>query len=100
MVDEADGPVTAKTARLRLASSSAEIEFTEFDSLKAGFKVRDLRPVTVEFSGLQPKAVCDAIINSVTSRITADEQGQITLSLPAEATVTLDATRSRYALLR
>jgi len=100
MTDEIDGPVTAKAAHLRLASCSAEIEFSEIGPLKVTFSVSDLRPVAAEFAGLQPKAVCDAVINSAPSRITADDQGRISLSLPASATVTLDATRSRYAIAR
>lgn len=98
--DEPDGPVTAEKARIRLASSSAEIEFSELEALKASFSVRDLRPVEVEFAGLQPKAVCEATINSATTRVTADDSGVVKLSLPPAATVTLDATRSRYAIAR
>ena len=68
--------------------------------MKATFSVRDLRPTEVEFAGLQPKAVCEATVNSSTSRVTADERGHVKLSLPGSAKVTLDATRSRYASLR
>lgn len=100
LVDEPSGPVTAKTARLRLASCTAEIRFSEFDSLKVAFSVRDLRPVTAEFAGLQPKAVCEVTINAAASRATADPAGHLKLSLPPSAEVILDATRSRYASLR
>ena len=100
MIDEDKGPVTSDTARLRLASCTAEIQFSEFDPLKAAFSVRDLRPVTAEFAGLQPKAVCEVTINTASSRVSADEHGRVKLSLPASAQVTLDATRSRYASLR
>lgn len=100
LTDAAEGPATADTARLRLASCSAEIEFTTFDPLKVVFSVADVRPAQAEFTGLQPKAACEVTINSSTSRMTADENGTLKLSLPATAKVTIDATRSRYALAR
>lgn len=100
LTDATAEPITAETARVRLASCSAEIEFSTFDPLKVAFSVADLRPVQAEFAGLQPKAVCDVTIESSTSRIAADETGTLMLSLPAKAKVILDATRSRYALAR
>ena len=100
LTDEPGGPVTAETARLRLDSSTAEIEFAELDPLKATFSVADLRPVEVEFAGLQPKRVSCGGSNSSISRVTADEQGHVKLFLPPSAKVTLDATRSRYAFAR
>ena len=98
--DEPKGTVPAENGPPRLRTFSSEDEFFELCSLKATFSVQDLRPVEVEFAGLQPKAVCEATINSSTSRITADEQGVVRLSLPSSAKVTLDATRSRYAFAR
>lgn len=100
LTDATDAPATADTAHLRLASCTAEIEFENFDPLKITFTVNDIRPVTAEFAGLQPKAVCELTTGSTTTRVTADEQGRVRLSLPASARVTLDATRSRYASLR
>jgi hypothetical protein len=88
------------TPHLRLASSSAEIAFSEFDVLKAAFEVKDLRPVQVEFAGLPAKAVCQVTINDTRNRLAADDDGVLKLALPATARVTLDASRSRYALLR
>ncbi len=98
--DEAEGPVTADTARLRLTSCSAEIAFQTFDPLKVAFTVSDLRPVEAEFSGLQPKADCQVRVDSSDTRIAADDHGRIKLSLPPSAKVSIDATRSRYASAR
>lgn len=100
LTDETKEPVTAENARLHLAYSTAEIDFAELDPMKATFSVRDLRPIHVEFAGLQPKAVCDVTIDSAATRVTADERGHVKISLPGSAKVTLDATRSRYAILR
>ena len=85
---------------MSLASSSAEIQIEEHTALLCRFQVKDLRPVKTTFAGLLPKTVCDLTINSATSRVTADENGVLSLSLPPSAEVTLDATRSQYAALR
>ncbi len=85
----------ARHAHLRLASSSAEIDFARHDSHLAEFTVRDLRPVETEFAGLAPRADCDVTIDSKLTRMSADERGKLRLDLPATAHVTINASRSR-----
>lgn len=98
--DEASGPPAVEAAHLHLAWSSAEIEFSELSPMKASFAVRDLRPVEIELAGLWPRAACELTVNSTQNRHTADDHGRIRLSLPAIARVTIDASRSRHAILR
>lgn len=100
LIDGKADPAPPAEAHVRLAASSAEIEFSQHEPLKAVFSVKDLRPVETEFAGLPANAVCDVTINSAASQMTADAAGRLRLSLPASARVTLDATRSRYALVR
>jgi len=93
-------PPAPAEAHLFLASSTAEIEFQQLAAWKAQFHTRSLRAVTVEFGGLPAGATCAVTINQVASQVSADAKGRLTLSLPPDAVVTLDADRSRYALLR
>jgi len=93
-------PPAPANAHLFMVSSDAEIRFSSLAAWTAGFEVQGLVPCTVEFGGLPAKAVCDMVINDVPSKLTADERGHLHVSLPAAARVTLDANRSRYALLR
>ena len=93
-------PTKAEESHMSLASSSAEIQIEEHTALLCRFQVKDLRPVKTTFAGMLPKTVCDLTINAATSRVTADESGVLSLSLPPSAEVTLDATRSQYAALR
>lgn len=92
-------PPPAK-ARLFMVSSDAEIRFSSLTAWTTDFQVQGLVPCTVEFGGLPAAAVCDLVINDVPSKLTADDRGHLHVSLPAAARVTLDANRSRYALLR
>jgi len=93
-------PPAPAEAHLFLASSTAEIEFQQLAGWKAQFHTRSLRAVTVEFGGLPAGATCAVTINKVASQVSADAKGRLTLSLSPDAVVTLDADRSRYALLR
>jgi hypothetical protein len=98
-----DGPaVPAKTEDvfMRLASSTTQIRFLEQTALRSVFRVSDLRGIKTDFAGLRPGATCEVTINAVTSRRTADKNGHLLLELPADAEVTVDATRSQYAILR
>jgi len=93
-------PAAPAEAHLFLASSTAEIEFQQLAAWKTQFQTTSLRAVTVEFGGLPARATCAVTINKAASQVTADDRGRLILSLPPEATVTLDADRSKYALLR
>jgi polysaccharide biosynthesis protein PelA len=93
-------PVKAEDVFLRLASSTGEIRFLEQSALRCAFRVRDLRKIKTEIAGLRPGTACEVTINAVTSRRTADQNGHLLLELPADAEVTVDATRSQYAILR
>ena len=93
-------PAAPAEAHLFLASSTAEIEFQQLAAWNAKFHTTSLRAVTVEFGGLPALATCAVTINNVASQVSTDDRGRLTLSLPPEATVTLDADRSKYALLR
>ncbi|MDB6119961.1 MAG: putative signal peptide protein [Verrucomicrobiaceae bacterium] len=93
-------PRPPANARLFMVSSDAEIEFSSLAAWTAVFSVHGLVPCTVEFGGLPARAVCDLVINDAPTKLTADDRGHLHVSLPAAARVTLDANRSRYALLR
>ncbi len=93
-------PPPRNSAHLYLATSSAEIHFSELEAWKAEFQVESLRPVVAQFSGLPAKAVCDITIDNTLSQQTTDAKGHLQLSLPQNARVTIDANRSRYAVLQ
>jgi hypothetical protein len=85
---------------LRLAQCSAEIEFRSLSPTKAEFSVTDLRPVQAAFAGAPPRTVCQLLVNGQTLRLESDDQGRLTLNLPATADVTIDFSTARYASQR
>lgn len=93
-------PVQPADTRLFMVSSDAEISFSSLTAWTAAFQVQGLVPCTVELAGMPAKALCNVIINDQPAKFTADERGHLSLSLPPVARVTVDANRSRYALLR
>lgn len=100
--DAAPEPPQPGKSFLHLASSSSRLDFSEMTPWKAAFRVDEkaMRSTTVVFSGLPAASICDLTINNAPSTLSADAQGRLSLSLPAGATVTIDAQRSRFALLR
>lgn len=83
-----------------LAESSAEVKWLGFSPGKLELEAQDLRPLEMIFGGLPPKGICEATVNSQTSRQTAGPDGRVTLTLPPKAHVILDATRSFHAAIR
>ncbi len=87
---------------LRLLSATAQLEFDELSAWKTTFKVDEkaMKTATVVFSGLPEASRCDLTIDNTPSTVSADTQGRLSLSLRPGATVTIDAQRARFALLR
>lgn len=100
--DASPEPPPAGKSFLHLAASNSRLDFSELTPWKTTFRVDEkaMRTTSVVFSGLPAASVCDLTINNTPSTLSADAQGRLSLSLPAGATVTIDAQRSRFALLR
>jgi hypothetical protein len=77
-----------------LISSSAEIQFQKLSPDQVAFTVADFRPITVKFGGLPPGARLNAAINQESRPVLSDAGGQLTLALPAQASVTIPALLS------
>lgn len=100
LTDPTPGAPLAAKAHLRLVASLAEIKFSEFSAWKAAFQISGMAGSPVEFAGLPSGISCDVTIDGKLSTVTADALGHLQLSLPPNAQVVLDATRSRYASVR
>jgi hypothetical protein len=72
-----------------LVSSSAEISFQKLSPDQVAFTVADLRPITVELGGLPADAELNIAINQKPRPVRSNAEGQLTLALPAQASVTI-----------
>lgn len=101
LTDPLPGAPEAKAAHLYLTGSQTELEFQELSPWKASFTAKgNLTASPVEFAGLPAKTSCDVTINGHLTTLVTDDQGHLRLSVPPNANVILDASRSRYASLR
>lgn len=100
LVDSSPGAPAPAAAHLYLSASQAEIQFKSLSPWKADFSVSGLVSAPVEFAGLPAGTACEVTINGTTTSQVSDSLGRVLLTLPPNAHVTLDATRSRYASVR
>jgi polysaccharide biosynthesis protein PelA len=74
-----------------LSASTAEVEFEKFQPALVQFSVREVRPCQIILAGFSGHARISVTINDTVSVMTADERGQLHLTLPNEARVTVQA---------
>lgn len=80
-----------------LAESSRELHFEDLSTLTADFSGNDVRAGDVVIGGLPPSGICEVTLNGAYSRMKADASGSLSIPLPPQARVQIDATHSRYA---
>jgi polysaccharide biosynthesis protein PelA len=96
-------PPAPRDAYLQLVSCTNDLRFEENDGWRATFTASAGHPsqtAELHFAGLPAKASCDLLIGQKASTVTTDAQGHLHLSLPQNTRVTLDAHRSRYAVVQ
>lgn len=83
--------LASASRHLRLVDSSAEIAFDRLEADWAEFKVRDLRPAALRFGGVEPGSSWSLIADTPSpSRLSADENGQLSFTLPANSEARLE----------
>lgn len=82
---------------LRLVDSTAPIQFHELTELHTLFKVSGWTTAKVTFGGMSPETWVTIKQNKEPGRLKTDALGQLTLTLPANSTVSLTVQRPPYA---
>jgi len=91
---------TAAPGHLRLAASSARVEYLEAGSRRALLQVSDSRPVDMTFAGLAPGTVCQMLANGRPEYLMADPAGHIAFTVPSQAVIQLQIVPAKNAAMR